>query len=60
MKEDFKKLIGNLAINLGKHAIGKCMIPGMYDPQIPDKIKEDVRKEDMKDIVSYDFIVKIE
>lgn len=40
MKEKLKKSIGNLAINLGIHAVGKCMIPGMFDPRIPDEIKD--------------------
>ena len=31
MKKNVKSTIGNLAINLGKHAVGKCMIPGMFD-----------------------------
>lgn len=26
---------------LEKHAVGKCMIPGMFDPKIPDEIKGD-------------------
>lgn len=41
MKKNVKSTIGNLAINLGKHAVGKCMIPGMFDPKIPDEIKGD-------------------
>ncbi|MBE5063966.1 hypothetical protein INF30_11950 [Lachnospiraceae bacterium DSM 108991] len=44
MKEKLKRSIGNLAINLGKHAVGKCMIPGMFDPRIPDEIK-DMKRE---------------
>lgn len=39
MKEKLKRDIGNLAIKLGKHAVGKCMIPGMFDPKIPDILK---------------------
>lgn len=41
MKKNVKSTIGNLAINLGKHAVGKCMIPGMFDPKIPYEIKGD-------------------
>lgn len=41
MNKNFKKSIGNFAINMGKHAVGKCMIPGMFDPKIPDEIKGD-------------------
>lgn len=26
MKNSLKKNLGNLAINMGKHAVGKCMI----------------------------------
>ncbi len=39
MKKKMKKSIGNFAINLGKNAVGKCMIPGMFDPKIPEIIK---------------------
>lgn len=45
MKKNFKICIGNLAIALGKHAVGKCMIPGMYDPEIPAALKEDKSKK---------------
>lgn len=45
MKRNLKKNLGNFAINMGKHAVGKCMIPGMFDPRIPDEIKEDLRKK---------------
>lgn len=44
MKKKLKRNIGNIAINLGKHAVGKCMIPGMYDPKIPDEIKKNIKK----------------
>lgn len=39
MKNNFKRNIGNFAINMGKLAVGKCMIPGMFDPKIPEAIK---------------------
>ena len=39
MKNSLKKNLGNLAINMGKHAVGKCMIPGMFDPKIPNALK---------------------
>lgn len=39
MKKNLKKTIGNLVINLGKRTVGKCSIPGMYDPKIPDILK---------------------
>lgn len=45
MKKNLKKDIGNLAINLGKHAVSKCMIPGMFDPRIPEEIKGDMKRE---------------
>lgn len=44
MKKKIKKSIGNLAINLGKHAVGKCMIPGMFDPKIPEALKLQAKK----------------
>lgn len=30
---------------MGKHAVGKCMIPGMFDPKIPNALKEETKKE---------------
>lgn len=45
MKKNFKKNLGNFAINMGKHAVGKCMIPGMFDPKIPNELKAEVKKE---------------
>lgn len=39
MKKNLKKNIGNFAIHLGKHAVGKCMIPGLFDPKIPEMLK---------------------
>lgn len=44
MKKRLKKIAGNMAINLGKYAVGKCAIPGLYDPKIPDILKMDRRK----------------
>ncbi len=49
MKKELKKNIGNLAIKVGKHAVGKCMIPGMFDPKIPDAIKKEMKKENRLD-----------
>ncbi len=45
MKRNLKKNLGNFAINMGKHAVGKCMIPGMFDPKIPNALKEETKKE---------------
>lgn len=45
MKKNLKKNLGNFAINMGKHAVGKCMIPGMFDPKIPEEIKGDMRRQ---------------
>lgn len=42
MKDEFKKVIGNWVIKLGEHSVGKCMIPGMYDPRIPKELKNDI------------------
>lgn len=42
MKDELKKVVGNWVIKLGERAVGKCMIPGMYDPQIPKELKEDI------------------
>ena len=45
MKRNLKKNLGNFAINMGKHAVGKCMIPGMFDPKIPNALKAETKKE---------------
>lgn len=39
MKKNIKTTIGNLAMNLGKHAVGKSIALGMYDPKIPGVLK---------------------
>lgn len=41
MASELKKRIGKWVIKLGGHAVGKCMIPGMYDPKIPKALKEE-------------------
>ena len=30
---------------MGKHAVGKCMIPGMFDPKIPNELKTETKKK---------------
>ena len=30
---------------MGKHAVGKCMIPGMFDPKIPNALKAETKKK---------------
>ena len=40
MKENFKKNVGNFVIYIGKHAVGKCLSPGFFEPKIPDLFKE--------------------
>lgn len=52
MRENIKKSIGNFAIGLGKHAVGKCMIPGMFDPKIPDILKADEQNKKKGQIYS--------
>lgn len=44
MKKKMKKKIGNIAIYLGKHAVGKCMIPGMFDSKIPEILILEMKK----------------
>lgn len=39
MLDNLKKCIGNFSIELGKQAVGKCMVPGMFDPKIPSELK---------------------
>ena len=51
MKNNFKRNIGNFAINLGKRAVGKCMIPGMFDPKIPEAIKGEQKNSRRKHMI---------
>lgn len=44
MKETVKRKIGKMAIRMGKKAVGKCMIPGMFDPKIPDLLKKEQKE----------------
>lgn len=46
MKESIKKKIGSFAIYIGKHAVGKCISPGMFEPKIPDIFKEGRKGKD--------------
>lgn len=43
MIDQTRKMIGKLVIKIGEHSVGKCMIPGMYDPKIPQKLKEEMQ-----------------
>lgn len=43
MKNEFKVILGNWVIKLGEHSVGKCMIPGMYDPKIPQELKDEIK-----------------
>lgn len=45
VKKNVKRNIGDFAIYLGKHAVGKCMIPGMFDPKIPNALRSDMKKD---------------
>ena len=38
MLNNLKKWVGDFSIKLGKQAVGKCMVPGMFDPKIPDEL----------------------
>ena len=41
MLDDLKKCIGKFYVTLGTHAVGKCMVPGMFDPKIPSALREE-------------------
>lgn len=36
MKKAVIKRSGDIAIFLGGKAVGKCMVPGLFDPKIPE------------------------
>ena len=38
MLNNLKKCVGDFSIKLGKQAVGKCMVPGMFDTKIPDEL----------------------
>lgn len=44
MRVDVKKRIASNIIKLGRHAVGKSMTIGMFDPEIPEALKAEVRK----------------
>ncbi len=48
MVDSVKKMASNMMIKLGEHSVGKCMIPGMFDPHIPSELKEDICLEQNK------------
>lgn len=33
--------IGDAFIKLGSKAVGKCMVPGMFDPKIPESLRQE-------------------
>jgi len=41
IKKVLLKEIGDAAITLGGKAVGKCVIPGMFDPKIPQALKDE-------------------
>ena len=44
MKNKIKRIIGNAAIKLGEQSVGKCMIPGMFDPEIPQMLRVEMKE----------------
>lgn len=34
-KNKIKRIFGSLVIKIGEQSVGKCIIPGMFDPEIP-------------------------
>ncbi|MCM1499552.1 MAG: hypothetical protein NC124_13890 [Clostridium sp.] len=45
MKDEIKRVCGNLVIKIGEQAVGKCIIPGMFDPEIPQKLRLEMEKD---------------
>ncbi|MDO4337427.1 MAG: hypothetical protein Q4C91_04970 [Eubacteriales bacterium] len=41
LKKFIVKSIGDAAISLGTKAVGKCMIPGLFDPKLPESLREE-------------------
>lgn len=41
MSELICTILGELIIKLGESSVGACTIPGLYDPEIPEKLKEE-------------------
>ena len=40
VKKVIIKELGDFAVFLGGKAVGKCMVPGLFDPKIPEVIKK--------------------
>ena len=44
MKNEIRKTFGKMLMKLGEHEVGKSMILGMFDPEIPQKLKDEVEQ----------------
>lgn len=44
MRKKTKRLIGETVIKLGQHAVGKSLIFGMFDPEIPQQLKDEMKQ----------------
>ncbi len=45
MKEKVTNFIGNFAVKLGEHSVGKSQILGMFDPKISKQLKDEIRQD---------------
>ena len=48
MRNKAKHFIGKAVIKLGQHAVGKSMSPGMFDPKIPQQLKDEIKCKTQK------------
>lgn len=44
MKKEIKRTFVKMVMKLGEQAVGKCIIPGMFDPEIPQKLKDEMEQ----------------
>ena len=44
MQHEIRRVIGNMVIKLGEHSVGKSIIPGMFDPEIPQRLRQEMEK----------------
>lgn len=44
MSNKTKRIIGEAVIKLGEHAVSKSLIFSMFDPEIPQQLKDEMKQ----------------
>lgn len=45
MKEKVTNFVGSFAVKLGEYSVGKSLFLGMFDPNIPQQLKDEIRQD---------------